>query len=107
MRRALPGLFGKPPALRELIQCDSLHRHRSEAHLDERLRAVCTDHEKFIFVNRWRRVDSGVNISLPVGDVLLPSCEITAAHLAILFSREDGQSINRMDGQVDRTSHAQ
>ncbi|CAD6559073.1 hypothetical protein LMG28140_06536 [Paraburkholderia metrosideri] len=43
---------------------------------------------------------------MPVGDVLLPPCEIAAAFLAIFLSRQDIETVNRVDGQVDRTTVA-
>lgn len=101
-----PGQFCEPAAVRKLLECDCLHRQRCEAHLDQRLGAACAKHQEFIGIDCRRNADIAVEISVPVGDVLLPPCKIAAAFLAIFLSRQDVETVNRVDGEVERAAIA-
>ncbi len=44
---------------------------------------------------------------MPVGDVLLPACEIAAALLTVFFTHQDVEAVYRMKGEIDRAATAQ
>ncbi|MNN79048.1 hypothetical protein D3C81_1956570 [compost metagenome] len=92
---------------REPFQCDSLHPTRSEAHVDERLRADRTCHQIVVFADGRCALKAGIQIAVPVADVLLPAREIAAAFLAILLSLKHIEIVDRMHGEVDRATGAQ
>ena len=96
----------EPTAVRKLLQRDRSHGQRCKAHLHQRFGAACAKHEEFVSIDRRRKADIAVEISMPVGDVLLPPRKIATAFLAIFRSRQDIETVNRVDGEVDRATVA-
>ena len=96
-----------PSMFRGPFQCDSLHPAGGEAQVDERLGADRTRHQIVVCADGRGALKAGIQIAVPVADVLLPAREIAAAFLAIFLSLKHIETVDRMHGEVDRATGAQ
>lgn len=106
--RRLAALYrGEPAIFRKFLHSDRMQRIWGEAQPDQRLGAFRTQHQIFALTNGRRSVDTVIEVPVPVGDVLLPACEIAAALQAVFLARQNIEAVYRMKGEIDRAATAQ